>query len=159
MLEDLSRYSLKITEELTSNQDLLKLITYYDTLPYTHPNVKNISDNILFKTIMVTPFSNDVPKYESVNVRAYFDEGFIERDKLSDNVIYFEIVIHKNLWLIRDKEDNMAFRPYEIMSKIEEIFHRKRIAGLGVLHLKSYRYHHINESWGIYRIPAKIWSN
>lgn len=152
---DLSKNTISILNEVLKNKDLIKMIYYNDKTPLKNEEVIN-SGSLINDLIFPTPFSGEVPKKELTNLRVFFPAGRVNKRVMLGSKVSFQIVIHKNLWNIRDREENQGLRPYEIMAEIVDQFEDKTICHMGVLHFSNFYYHHINSSWGVYTLEASM---
>lgn len=151
----LSRNAIVLIEEMLSNQSLLKLIDSNSSDPLNTEDIQ-YTGSLVEGKIFTTPYAGSVPKEEQVNVRVFFPKGRINHRVVLGTRIVFEIVVHENLWLMRDKEGNKCLRPYEIMAEIVEQFEDRSIGTLGVIHFRDFEFYSIGNSWTLYTLEAEM---
>lgn len=152
---NLSRNALIIINELVEREDFLKFLTNNSKEPLSQEIIGNPS-SLLGEKLFITPFAGDVPKETCTNIRIHYNGGRIERRVFLVTEVVFEILIHKDLWYVRDKEGNQSLRPFELMDEIVDTFEDRTIGTLGVLHFVDYKYYKIDNSWGVYTLKAQM---
>lgn len=152
----LSRNTMLLIDEIIKNNRLMKLIDNNDNTPINHPNVEDPSRLIMDK-IIPAPVTTEVPAVQEVNLRVFFPGGNIKNRVVLDSDIIFQVVMHKDLWAIGDKDEGRKLlRPYEIMTEIVKTFEDKSIGTLGVIKFKNFRYFQLDKDYGFYNLEAQM---
>lgn len=155
----LSRNSIVLLEELIKDQELSKLITNNTSKPLDMDDIKN-TGSLVMKNVFPTPFDDNVPETQGTQLRVFFSNGELENKEILNTRVIFQIIIHKDLWLIQSKDKNGIYqkriRPYDIMDRIIDVFEGKSVKTLGVLKFNQYTFYHINKDYAMYSIVAEM---
>ena len=150
----MSRNTMVLIDECLKSQDLIKLIDDNRTNPLNQPDIKN-AGKLVMKKIFPSPSTLEVPKEQEVNLRIFFASGDLQSDEIMNSRLVFQIVLHNSLWNIVREDGTKAMRPYDIMSRIVDIFEKKTISTLGVIHFENYSWQHIDKDYSLYNLSAK----
>lgn len=155
----LSRNSIVLLEELIKHQELVKLIDVNAAKPLDSADVKN-TGSLIMKKLFPTPFDKNIPETQQTQLRVFFPEGRLKNKEVLTTTIVFEIVIHKDLWLIQVQDKDGTYqkriRPYDIMDKIVEIFEDKSKRTLGVVKFDRYTFTHIDKDYAMYSLIGEM---
>jgi hypothetical protein len=106
---------------LLDSQQLGKLIFYTVANPLSQPNI-NVVDLAPFgkyERILPHPFDVDYTADVRSQINVYFPRlEFINNQIVENILVFFDIVVHKSLWTIRDENNKKKIRPYEIAKLI-----------------------------------------
>lgn len=152
--KDLSENAITVIEKMLENEELVKLVAYDDATPYDNANVVNKSDLVLTK-FFPTPVDYQVTTETHSEVRVFFPQGEVKNKKIMGNIVVFQILVHKDLWLMKEGL-NKKIRPYEIMGEIVEVFENKSHAKVGVLHFTDYKFIRVNKDFSGYELIADM---
>ena len=121
-----------ILERITSDQDLLKLIKYMDKDPLSHPDLtENEIDELLNKNILITPKILDTTIDLNNYIVILLNDYEVDRtnDEFKQVSIQFNVICPIEKWIINQKN----LRPYMMMNRIDKLFNKKQLAGIGNL--------------------------
>lgn len=153
--ERLSSNIITIIGEVLRNQALCNYIGWNGD----NPSDQNIAPSTIAprgSSERLFPYPFDVTFKEDVRTQLhiyYPNLTFENNGHAGRAVILFDIVVHKDIWLVMDK-DKKIIRPYEIAKLILDTFKDKNIEGLGELHFVSADHTVVNESFEGFRIVA-----
>lgn len=120
-----------ITNKLTSNQRLCRLLKYSTKDPFSvdYPDING--DELLNKEILLIPKIPDNDNFETSFIITSFQSFKVnpENAEFKVSVIRFDIVCPQSCWILNEG----SLRPYLIMQEIDETFNEAKIAGLGNL--------------------------
>jgi len=153
--ELLSDNAILIINEILDNQRLLKLIHYGDDEPLEQIDITNPGGLVLSK-IFPTPFFEDVPEVESIQLRVFFDYGTIQNGHILGSNVVFQIIIPNAWWTIRKENGALAVRPYLIKAELVNQFEGKSISTAGVLRFVNFKYGYVNEHVTAYELIADM---
>jgi hypothetical protein len=107
-------------------QIVSQLIKYDNDTPFTNPILtKKESSDLFLDRVYPFPFESYTDKAVS-ELRVYFpDLEFDSTGSVEDYTIFFDIIVHKSLYLIRNEENKPVFRPFRIAQEIIDIFNDK----------------------------------
>lgn len=118
-----------ITNKITENQDLLKL------LYYTQPDCLQAEDlspreiiSMLHKQIKIIPkidIITECPNYIIITFDNFTPNA--TNPEFRDCTINFDIFCHPDHWNL----GNFALRPYKIAGEIDRMFNNKKLTGIG----------------------------
>lgn len=155
----LSRNAIVVLEELISDQTLAKLVANNNSKPLDGADIQ-FTGSLIMKNVYPTPYNNEVPQVQKVELRAYFPSGILQNTEVLNTEIHFQIIMHRDLWLIqsKDKQGNYQkrVRPYDIMHRIIELYEDRSIGTLGKLKFAGYDYRHIDKDYGMYTLVATM---
>lgn len=155
----LSRNSIILLEELISDQTLAKLISINTTKPLDADDIKN-TGSLILKNIFPTPYNSNVPIEQKVELRAFFSNGLLQNKEVLNTQIYFQLILHRDLWLIETKDSKGEYqkriRPYDIMDRIVSLYENKSIGTLGKLNFEGFSYDHVDKDYGFYTLVANM---
>jgi len=103
--------------ELLDNQQLGKLLYYTQSDPLNQPNINLVDLAPFGKTERILPHPFDIDYTADVRsqLHIYFPRmEFRNNQILEDIMIFFDVVVHKSIWTVRDEAGNKVIRPYEI---------------------------------------------
>lgn len=155
----LSRNSIVILEELISDQTLAKLISVNNSKPLDSADIQK-TGSLVMNNVFPTPYNSVVPQQQKTELRAFFPNGVLQNTEVLNTDIHFQIITHRDLWLIQTKDKNGKYqkriRPYDIMDRIVSLYEDKSIGTLGKLKFEGYTYHHIDKDYGMYTLVASM---
>lgn len=103
--------------ELLDNQQIGKFLYYTESNPLNQPNI-NMVDLAPFgrsERILPHPFDIDFTADVRSQLHIYFPRmEFKNNQILEDVMVFFDIVVHKSIWTVRNNENKKVIRPYEI---------------------------------------------
>jgi hypothetical protein len=102
---------------LLDNQELGKLLYYSVSNPLNQPNIviTDLAPFGKFERILPHPFDVEYTADIRSQLNIYFPRlEFINNQIVEDVLVFFDIVVHKSIWTIRDDEGKKKIRPYEI---------------------------------------------
>lgn len=151
----MSRNGVILLEELLKDQELIKYVVYNDSTPQDKPNITN-TGSLIFNKIFPTPFDDEVPPEQETNVRVFFPEGELANDEVLNSTVSFQVITHNALWNVRRKDGERGLRPYEIMTRIVDIFEGNTIKTVGVIHFDRYIYQNLGREYGMYILEGTL---
>lgn len=155
MFSLLSDNAIIIANEILDDKEIIKLLSYNSSTPLSEEDI--LDPKGLFQSnVFITPFTGDVPAEQKSTLHINFDGGDIQKREWLKNSVDFEILVHRDLWLIKDEKDKMSIRPYLLMDKIFDLFDDKSIGTLGVLKFVNYNFYRVDNMWGVYKLRAKM---
>lgn len=109
-----------IANALLKNQDLCNLI-YYDV---EEPLIQNpLEDSKVLFMDRVFPYpTSQILDNAQTQLRIWYPETTVANGLIEDTSIYFDIITHNSLYLMRDAEGRTTLRPYKIASQITSMF-------------------------------------
>ena len=135
--------------ELINDQELVKLIHYNDYNPYAKPDLQLPATFLINKKIFPYPFNPLIQTEASCQLRVFYASGYFANDEtFSPSRLFFEIVVHKDLWLINNGTQSLI-RPYEILNRLQVIFHKRSIGTLGRLRFRPWSFGFGNEHFDL----------
>jgi|HigsolmetaGSP11D_1036233.scaffolds.fasta_scaffold07301_5 hypothetical protein len=156
-LDRLSKNIISIIEEVLKNQRLVNYLAINGNDPSISPPVSPMliapkGDNErIFPYPFDTSFKDDVRS----QLHIYYPHmTFKNNGKVGHPFINFDIVVHKDIWLLTDKGEKII-RPYEILSMILDTFSGKIIPNLGQVHFLDGVHVVVNEQFEGVRLTAK----
>lgn len=154
-LKLLSPNLVSIIKEVLNNQNLCKLIYYNEKEPIAQENISDAKSVLFLKTILPYPFSDTLTE-DTSQLRIYYPGGqFNGNHTVEDTTLHFDIIIAKNLWLIK-VDDEEKLRPYEILSEILNTFRDNRIVGVGKVQFDNFKHYVVNEKYDCLRLFARV---
>ncbi|WP_090739293.1 hypothetical protein [Paenibacillus sp. Mc5Re-14] len=151
----LSSNIITIIGEVLKNQSLVNCIGWNGDNPFTQKiNPSEIAPK--GKGERVFPYPFDVTFKEDVRTQLhiyYPNLTFENNGHVGRAIIFFDIVVHKDIWLFMDNEKKVI-RPYEIAKLILDSFKDKNVEGLGEIHFVSADHTVVNEQFEGFRIAA-----
>lgn len=151
----LSSNIITIIGEVLKNQSLVNCIGWNGD----NPSAQNISPSEIApkgKGERVFPYPFDVTFKEDVRTQLhiyYPNLTFESNGHVGRAIIFFDIVVHKDIWLFMD-DGKKVIRPYEIAKLILDSFKDKNVEGLGEIHFVSADHTVVNEQFEGFRIAA-----
>jgi hypothetical protein len=113
----LSNDLIGLIGKMLNNQELGKLLYYTQSNPLNQPNL-NLVDLAPFgnsERILPHPFDVDYTADVRSQLHIYFPNCvFTNNQIVEDTMTFFDIVVHKSIWTIRDLQNKKKIRPYEI---------------------------------------------
>lgn len=147
----LSNNTMLLIDEILESERLVKLVGQV-TLEEGEINRGRLVNEKIFPV----PFTGTVPQEQQTNLRVFFPSGVLNNRVVLDSQVVFQVVLHKDLWKVKDLDGNSVIRPYAIMDEIVKLFQDRSIGTLGVLHFKGYSYHALDKDYGMYNLEAEI---
>jgi len=150
-----SQNIVAIMNELINDQELIKLLYYNEDNPYDKPDLSLPATNLIRNKIFPFPFNPRIQTEASCQLRVFYASGYFTNDETySPSRLIFEIVVHKDLWLINDGTKSLI-RPYEILNRLQIIFHKRSIGTLGRLRFRPWSFGFGNEHFDLIRFEAE----
>jgi hypothetical protein len=150
----LSQNLTLILNKVLTDQSLCKLIAYNDTKPLSQPDISD-TKTLMLDRLMPYPFDTKAEISDTVQLRVYYIGGdFTSNHVIDETRVSFDIVVAKSLWLINNGKS--AVRPYEIMTKLVEMFHEHSIDTVGILKFKSFRHVPFNAQFDCIQLVAEM---
>jgi hypothetical protein len=117
---------LLFNEELKNDSDkqiISQLVKHDDVKPFSKPILtKEEAKNLFMDRVFPFPFDN-YTEGARTEIRVYFPEcEFKNGTIIEDTTIIFDIVTHKDIYLMRDKDNKTLLRPHEIAKYIVRAF-------------------------------------
>lgn len=126
-----------IANKISQNQKLCRLLKYQSRDPFededpitgkAQPDVDGIE--LLNKQILIVPKIYDDSNEKMSYVIVVFDNFVVNfNEEFKTDFVRFDIACPYDEWLLNDK----SLRPYLMMQYIDEMFNKKKIAGIGNL--------------------------
>lgn len=155
----LSRNAIVLLEQIISDQTLAKLIKNNTSKPLDAIDIENTAI-LINDFIFPTPYNSDVPQVQKTELRVFFPNGVLQNKEVLNTDVCFQILMHRDLWLIQAKDDRNKYqkriRPYEIMHRLVEIYENKSIGTLGKIKFVGYTYKHIDKDYGMYTLVGQM---
>jgi len=152
-LELLSPNLVLLIDEILTNQNICKYLYYDDKNPLGRSTIADTSGLLLTK-IYPYPFSSAIID-ECTQLRIYYPDGeFDSTGVIEQSLVLFDIICHKNLWLINDGT-NSLIRPYEIMKELANLF-KPSLGTVGKLKFKRFNHLFVNDKFDCIRLMAEM---
>jgi hypothetical protein len=130
-LELLSKNLIIIINKALENQNIIKMVDSNSLNPFLEADVNFPKTLFMFK-VFPYPFENAITD-ERTELRIYLSETGLNSGVIEDTDIFFDIITHKNLYLIKDSNNNTLIRTMRIAQEIINIFDDKSIETVGRL--------------------------
>lgn len=162
-LERLSSNLIDIINEISKNQELVNLIGHNGNFPITSPftpvKFADIAPYGKNQKIFPYPFNTKI-KEDEVSVKTqlhiyYPNFTFENNNNVTQVIVIFDIVVHKNIWLMLDNGKKVV-RPYQIVNQLYKTFNKKTIGGLGKIHFIDGSHVIINNEFEGIRLVASF---
>jgi hypothetical protein len=118
---------VSLLSKLLREDELLYLVGNDVTRPFDMPkkSVSSLAPNGSDQRFYPYPFNIEYNEGQRSQVHLYFPSMlFTNNDIVEDIIVWFDVVVHKELWLVEKRMDNGSvaklIRPYEIIQKIAE---------------------------------------
>lgn len=154
----LSKNIITIIDEILKNQRLVNYLAIDGDNPSTSSPVppKTIAPKGASERIFPHPFDITFKDGVRSQLHIYYPEVDFENNGHAGVIlILFDIVVHKDIWLLMDKGEKVI-RPYQIGSLILESFKDKNIHGLGEIHFVKAKHAVVNEQFEGFRLIASM---
>jgi hypothetical protein len=153
-LELLSENLVIIVNKLLENPDLVKLVYYDDISPLSKPNLSAsvLEEELFLKRIFPYPFNGFMNETQT-QIRVFYPK--VNINILEETRIYFEILTHNDLYLIKDNSNKTILRNYRIASEISRQF-EKPVSGIGRLEFINAGIQPLPDNLQILRMEAKM---
>lgn len=155
LLKYASRNLVLLIDECLKNQNLSKLIVYNDNNPLNKPQVdiSTIAPHGSNERYFAYPFDINFKDEKRTQIHIYYPNiKFKNNQNVADNNIYFDIVVHKKIWLYAQSNEKLV-RPYQIASLIMDTFD-KSTDTLGVVNFHHVAHVVVNEEFDAIRLVA-----
>lgn len=133
-LSILSENLILIINKTLENQDLVKMINYNEVNPLNQPDIAN--PKLLFMQ-KVFPYQYTGVATTNIETQLMIYYGKTDIDHVELTPVIFDVVLHKDLYLMKDLENKSLLRPYEICNRITKQFDGISVGTVGKLHFKS----------------------
>lgn len=156
----LRRFSTNVVEIINSclkNQKLVNYLGFDQNNPEQATIVPStIAPKGLDERFFVYPFSvNFTGKVRSQLHIYYPDFKFVNNTNAVQSTVFFDIVVHKSIWLVQQGTEKMV-RPLQIADAIFETFNDKLIKSVGKMHFLEGHQIVVNEEYSCIRLVATI---
>lgn len=151
----LSSNIITIIGEVLKNQDLVNCIGWSGDDPSNQAiNPSDIAPRGKGERIFPYPFDVSFKDDIRTQLHVYYPNlSFENNGHAGRAVILFDIVVHKDIWLMMDRGEKVI-RPYEIARLILDAFKDKNVEGLGEIHFVSADHTVVNEQFEGFRLVA-----
>lgn len=144
----------KIATSLCLDQNLCRLLYYTDRTPLSKdkPNLNGL--DILHKNILIVPKPPDKDLEKNNYLVVLFDNFYQDstNDDFKVSSVRFNIICPFDEWLIEEQ----SLRPYMIMERVDKLFNKKRISGIGTLKFSHAQELIISPQLGGYNMEYEI---
>lgn len=130
-LNTISSDLVSLLGKLLNEEELIYLVGNDGTRPFDMPkkSIGSLAPNGADQRFYPYPFNVEYNEGQRSQVHLYFPSMLFENnDIVEDIVIWFDVVVHKELWLIEKRQADGSIekliRPYEIVQKIAETIKR-----------------------------------
>ena len=159
--KNMSENIISILYEILDNDDLLKYVYYKSSRPLEQDDLSQEEKNGLINNyIHSTPYTPQVLTEQKNQLRVFYPNGELENRIVLETDVVFQIIVHRDLWLIGEYTDNDEYkkklRPYQIMDEIIKTFQDKTVDKLGVMHFVNFVYRYLNEEYGMYELFSVV---
>lgn len=130
-VNQMSKNIIKTMKSLSYNNSISRLLInelpdpYGRDLPSDFKSSSLVKQNSQYCRILPVPFDPDAKENDSVFVRVYYNDGKIDGEIISENILLIDIVCAKSLWLIKGIDGNESIRPYDIMENVIDAVGRR----------------------------------
>lgn len=150
--------------KLLQDNELIFLVGNDDIRPFEMPkkSIASLAPMGTDQRFFPYPFNVEYREGRRSQVHLYFPTMiFRENDIVEDIIIWFDIVVHKELWLIEKRADNGTFqkliRPYEIAQNIAETIKRVDVGEIDLkVDLVSFDHLGVNENYQAIRLEGRL---
>jgi len=133
-LDTLSENLILIVNKTLENQDLVKMVYYNVTSPLSQPVVENPKTLFMNK---VFPYQYTGVATKEVETQLMIYYGNTDIDHIESTPVIFDVVLHKDLYLMKGLDNKSLLRPYEICNRITKQFDGVSIGTVGRLNFKT----------------------
>lgn len=156
--ERLSSNIICIIDEVLKNQILVNYLATIGNDPSTSSPIPKATIAPMGANERVFPYPFDISYKEDIRsqLHIYYPKMTFENNGNAGMAyICFDIVVHKNIWLLKDKGKKII-RPYQIATLILESLKGKQIEGVGKIHFLEADHTVINEKFEGIRLVATV---
>ncbi|TVX86075.1 hypothetical protein [Paenibacillus agilis] len=153
--ERLSSNIIAIIGEVLRNQQLINHLGWNGDNPSTQMiNPALLAPRGTSERIFPYPFDTTFKDDVRTQLHIYYPQlKFENNGNAGRAAILFDIVVHKDIWLLTDKGEKII-RPYQIATLILDAFKDKNVEGLGEIHFISAEHTVVNEQFEGFRLVA-----
>lgn len=159
-MEHMSNNVVDVMKAISNNYGIRALLYIDDPNPLdpehkaTVPNSQEIlKPNSEKNRISPVSFNMNAQIDDRTEIRVYYNIGrFSKEGRHIDYNMHIDIICAKNLWVIRDVNDNSKIRPYEIMSRIFDVVGQRNINQLNIGKPVQFQNLSVNERFDALRI-------
>ena len=144
---------VKLLEVFLANENLKKYIYYLTDNPLSEATV---TENLLAKHIVLTPFDEEILSTDRVTVFVNPIEGDYTRHPLSTIIFLIDVVIPHNKWLLPGTGKIRAFR---IADEIAKDIDQKKVAGIGDVIVGKHKLYKLNKEFSGITLPVTVRSS
>lgn len=154
-LERLSSNVIYAIDEILKNQTLVNYIGFTGDNPSNEKvDPSTIAPRGKNERIFPLPFDTTFKTDVRTQLHIYYPNITFENNgNVGKTIILFDIVVHKDIWLLMDKGEKLI-RPYKIANLILETFKGEIIQGLGEIHFLEGDHVVVNEKFEGFRLVA-----
>ncbi|MCR8994650.1 hypothetical protein [Brevibacillus laterosporus] len=153
--ERLSSNIISLIDEVLKNKNLVNYIGFDGD----NPSVQSISPKSIApkgekERILPYPFDASFSEDIRTQLHIYYPNlVFQNNGHASQVVVFMDIVVHKSIWLLTDK-DKKLIRPYQIAKYLVDTFKDKDILNIGKIHFVEGVHTVINNQFEGFRLVA-----
>ena len=125
-----------IAKRILENDKLCKLIYYNHEDALKQPALNQEQKAQMFKELITKTPHLPTLEEQRTAIMIMFDHFSMNQTNphYMDCVLQFDILCHKDLWVVNDKTNSMSLRPYLIAHELYSMFHDKKLIGIGNAH-------------------------
>lgn len=156
-LEKFSSNIINIIDEILKNQEICNLVGQDGNIPVATPVLaKDIAPKGVKERIFAYPFDTNFTEDTRSQLHIYYPSfSFENNGHATEIVIIFDVVVHKNIWLMTDNKKKVI-RAYEIVRNIVSSMNGKNIDGVGKIHFVEGAHTIVNSEFEGVRLVAKL---
>lgn len=153
----LSSNIVDIVNMILKNQMLVNYIGHNGDFPLTTPvNPLDIAPKGVDERIFTYPFDTSYTEDVRTQLHIYYPSfDFENNNHATGFFIVFDIVVHKDIWLVQDNS-RKVIRPYQITEYLVETLKDKRIGNLGKISFVEGNHIIVNQQFEGVRLVAKF---
>lgn len=153
--ENLSSNIISAIDEVLRNQTLVNFLAWNGDNPSSEAiSPSSIAPKGEIERVFPYPFDTTFKNDVRTQLHIYYPNiSFENNGNAGRAVILFDIVVHKDIWLLTDG-GKKVIRPYEIVKLILNTFKGKKVEGLGEIHFVTGDHIVVNEQFEGFRLVA-----
>ena len=124
--------TFKIANKIMQDQDICRLLKYQVRDPLNYEKYPNVdSADLINKQILIVPKIFDDSTEKMSYITAIFDDFVVNQinPEFKVSTIRFDVACPYDEWVLDDR----TLRPYLIMQKLDTLFNKSQLAGIGTL--------------------------
>lgn len=144
-------------EEIVKSQSLCKLLNYNSNTPLEEEDLILPADGLILTKIFPYPLDLEVTLADCSQLMVYYPRcNFSANGVIESPKIYFDIVVAKDLFLIKNNNEP-SIRPYEIMMELVNTFN-KSIETVGKISFDEFIHITINGKFDCLRLVGNFFT-